>query len=176
MMSFDSENAMSGTSERIDLPGRPGRINNRPGHSAYRVLENKGVEILIMVGTNGRNEMFCESYVMNSGWTTCASQPDINHFETWIVWQNQLVVKNGDTLYVYNQGEDHWSTRTNSEYRQGKFFLNAKNHLCLDGLGQVWCLKNIKSTWNRKGRTYVVQERMTLIGTLPFKIISTMAT
>ena len=84
--------------------------------------------------------MFCESYVMNSGWTTCESSPVIDYFKTWIVWQNRLVVKNRDTFYVYNHNEDDWSTKIYSLARLGKFFLNAKNHLCLDGRWQVWCL------------------------------------
>lgn len=177
MMSFDSENAMSGTSERINFPDRPGKIKRRSRDFAYGVLENEGVEILIVAGKYVGGEMFCESYVMSHiGWTTCASPPVLDSFGTWIVWQNQLVVKSGRTFYVYNHDEDDWLTE-HSSIRSGKFFLNAKNHLCLENPSQVWCLSPLETTWVRKPNTYVLRKNgMELIGTLPIKIISAMAT
>ena len=190
MMSFASpENAMSDTpGERmIDLPDRLGS-DTFIQQSAYGVLENKGVEILFVARKNQFDEMYCESYVMNSEWTTCESPPLIHYFKTCIVWQNRLVTLSRKTLHAYNHntrdGEDDWSTKTSAPaLGQSTFILNKKNHLCLDGThqistyNQVWCLQDIESTWIQMPPTYVVREdRMQLIGTLPAKIKAAMVT
>ena len=88
-------------------------------------------------------------------------------------------------LYVYNhnprEDEPQWSRKETPDRTDNKFFLNKRGYLCLDRKThrmhwQVWCLADIESEWIQIPSGYVFStDQNRLIGTLPAKIISTMA-
>ena len=196
MMSFAPEEAMSDTpsGQRIELPaGRP-IVRMDPRRSAYGLLTNMENDQTLIVagmtrlwqGHHVLTEMYCESYRMNIGWTECELPPLDGYFRSFIVWKNQLVILTRHNLLVYSPMKDEWSTKEAPEpsLYEPTFFLNVKDHLCLDVGGnqvfsnrQVWCLKDIDSTWDIMPNWYVVSSRhMKLIGTLPANIVSIMDT
>ena len=192
MLSFASpEIAMRDTpsGQLIEVPDRVIRGGD-PRMCVYGVLEIDGVQTLIVAGMTN-DELYCEYYVMNVGWTECIPPPEAAiRLRVSIVWKNQLVTLEGSTLYVYNHnpGEDEpWSTKeTNipapaTMLISRTLFLNLNRHLCLYGralydhiwIEDVWCLADIESTeWIQMPRFAI--DGYKLIGTLPAEIMSTM--
>ena len=101
-------NNIPNINQGIGIPG----LHFGVSRSAYGVLKI-GEVTLIVAGRSG-NEMFCESYEMNSVWKTCASSPSYEHlgFDFSIVWNNRLVAKYENTLHVYEGGQ--WLTKAMS--------------------------------------------------------------
>ena len=196
MMSF-AEEAMSDNSpsgKRIELP--PGRaITRMESSSAHGVLKNEENDqsTLIVAGNaemqgGGLQELYCESYEINKGWTECKLPP--YDFRDSIVWKNRLVgIAYIRTKFaVYSPKENKWSTRVApgpSPLITPRFFLNVHDHLCLNGRvlnedirnWQVWCLSDFESNWEIMPDWYVIPVyQMKLIGTLPANVISTLVT